>query len=442
MESKTQIDDIPTALPGSEDEDAREKLLLETVTTDSDIEDDEEPLRLAEENGAPKRRGWKVMGTVAGFMIFVGILAFALSWFFGMGWFAETKPQPVSRNASKETQTAPVTEDEKLKMALSMIAVNDSKANGVSEPQTIDSDERSSAAGTSVLDSEPLGSALNASDVSTKETAKRERPYALASSVDAPTLNITAPTRTKNELITTATSQTRSSGDTPGRSVFFGVTKSSTERAISKSAENTALPISINDSAGKGIPFGTLLPVRVIGSIYTFRGSGGFVRMELTRPVEGNGFSYPAGTKVIGNVRGGESSRAFVTIIGLIDPVSGDLVKFAGELLGADGASGIEGKRRRLTRQWARFFNGLKETASSVLGSVGALRSGGTVILSEPLRRGSESMSEDFSGALLNGSKENTFIEVSAGSNGYVLVTDLPETSPAPANKSRSEAKK
>jgi hypothetical protein len=164
--------------------------------------------------------------------------------------------------------------------------------------------------------------------------------------------------------------------------------------------------------------------------------------MELTRQVDGNGFSYPAGTKVIGNIRGGESSRAFVTIIGLIDPVSGALVKFGGELLGRDGASGIEGKRRRLTSQWARFFNGLKETASSVLGSVGALRSGGTVILSEPIRRGSESMSEDISDALISGGKENSFIQVSAGSNGYVLVTDLPDASSAPATNPRVEVEK
>lgn len=162
--------------------------------------------------------------------------------------------------------------------------------------------------------------------------------------------------------------------------------------------------------------------------------------MELTRSVEGEGYSYPAGTNVIGNVRGGESVRAFVTIVGLIDPVSGDLVKFGGELLGADGASGIKGKRRRLTSQWVRFFNGVKETASSVLGSVGAFRSGGTVILSEPIRRGSESMSEDLSEALLKTGKEDSFIEVSAGASGYVLVTDLPDASTTPTAKSKTEA--
>ncbi|QQS33004.1 MAG: hypothetical protein IPM50_00005 [Acidobacteriota bacterium] len=131
---------------------------------------------------------------------------------------------------------------------------------------------------------------------------------------------------------------------------------------------------------------------------------------------------------MIGNVRGGESVRAFVTRRS-DHSASGELVKFGGELLGRDGASGIEGKRRRLTSQWARFFDGLKETASSVLSTVGALRSGGPVILSEPIRRGSEAMSEDISTALLKNGKEDTFIEVPAGANGYVLVTDLPKNS-------------
>jgi hypothetical protein len=190
-----------------------------------------------------------------------------------------------------------------------------------------------------------------------------------------------------------------------------------------------------------GIPFGTLLPVRLVGSIYTLRNSGGFVRMELTRPIEGKGYSYPAGTMIVGNVRGGESARAFVTIAGLIDPVSGELVRFSGELLGRDGGSGIEGRRRNLTSQWSRFFRGLRDTAASVLGSVGALRSGSTVILSEPIRRGTESMSEDLSGALLKNGREDTFLEVAAGSSGYILVTGLPENSRATVHRPEREAR-
>ena len=450
MESRTLVNDVPTALPGCEGDDAREKLLLEATAIDPDLGEEDEAADLAKEKGPSKKRGWKVVRAAVGFTVFVGILVVTISWFFGMGGFAESKAQPVSRNASKDAQTSPETEDQKLKMALSMVAANDSKANG-SPAYSIDPAEANPAAGQSVIESDPLDSAFQASDIATKQVSDGTLSSAPKPSVDVPaTKHIdsknSGPIATTAESTRPAIGRTDPPGDTPGRSLFFGVPRKPPEPSIAKPSSETIFPtVSASNAANKGIPFGTLLPVRLVGSIYTLRRSGGFVRMELTRQVDGNGFSYPAGTKVIGNIRGGESSRAFVTIIGLIDPVSGALVKFGGELLGKDGASGIEGKRRRLTSQWARFFDGLKETASSVLGSVGALRSGGTVILSEPIRRGSESMSEDLSDALMSGDKDNTFIEVSAGSNGYVLVTDLPDTSSASsasAAKARTEAEK
>src|SRR5688572_30499107 len=103
-----------------------------------------------------------------------------------------------------------------------------------------------------------------------------------------------------------------------------------------------------------------MLPVRLADAIYTLRNSGAVARLELTQPIEGNGFSYPAGTTLVGNVRGGESVRAFVTVVGLIDAVSGELARFSGELMGTDGASGMNGERKRVAGKWARFFRGLK----------------------------------------------------------------------------------
>lgn len=447
MESKTQIsNDIPTALPGFEDDDAREKLLRETTEVPDDESDNDEETDLAEEKGKPKKRRWHLMRTVAGFAMFVGILAFAVSWFFGMGWFAEPRKQPVSRDASKDTQTSPVTEDEKLKMALSMVAPNGSKAGGTSVSQP-DSNGASSATeipipGQSFADDTRIDSEIPIKTAS----PPNELPYPLAHSANTSAQKEIAsktsrPLAASKETPATTASPTDASGEPPGRSLFFGVARKPLERSVPESRSETGgSPSFPKDVVQKGIPFGTLLPVRLVGSIYTFRNSGGFVRMELTRPVEEKGYSYPAGTTVVGNVRDGESDRAFVTIIGLIDPVSGELVKFGGELLGRDGSSGIEGRRRKLTSQWARFFNGLKETASSVLGSVGAIRSGSTVILSEPIRRGSESISEDFSDAILRNGKDNTFIEVSAGTNGYVLVTDLPDGSTVLTGNSKAEA--
>ena len=445
MESKTEIDDIPTALPGFEHEDAREKL-LETAAADADTESDgDEPERLVEKQKPMKRR-MRVLRTVVGFGIFLGLLAFAVSWFFHLGWFAESKPQPVSRNASKDTPASSATEDEKLKMALSLVAANGSKPAMANQ---IDPEGTSSTSETSVNGSTaPVGDLRVDGQLPIKASPEPgESRYDLAPSSDKIPTQKQSESETskqaseKKEASAPAISRTDLAVDAPGRSLFFGVTRKPwAQSPPERISENTISAIPVNEVLHKGIPFGTLLPVRLVGSIYTLKNSSGVVRMVLTRPVEGKGYSYPAGTILVGNARGDESARAFVTVIGLIDPVSGELVKFGGELLGKDGVSGIEGKRKRLTSQWAQFFNGLKDTASSVLSSVGALRSGSTVILSEPIRRGSESMSEDLSDAILGSGKDNTFIEVSAGANGYVLVTDLPDASSATTGKLKAEA--
>src|SRR5262249_53586528 len=49
--------------------------------------------------------------------------------------------------------------------------------------------------------------------------------------------------------------------------------------------------------------FGSVLPVRTLGKIYTLR-SGSSIRLELTRYVSGEGWSLPKGTVLIGQVRG------------------------------------------------------------------------------------------------------------------------------------------
>ena len=445
MESKPQTNDIPTALPGFEDEDAREKLLLETADADIESDDEDDVVHLAEEKDKPTKRRWRVLRTIVGFATFLGLLAFAVSWFFHLGWFAESKAQPVSRNASKDATASPATEDEKLKMALSLVAANGSKTATANQ---IDPERTSSTSETSVNgNAAPVGDLRVDGQLPIKASPETgESRYDPAPSSDK------TPTRKQNESETSkraadmeeapapAISRTDLAVDAPGRSLFFGVTrKPLAQTPPGRISENYVSAIPTKEAPSGGIPFGTLLPVRLVGSVYTLKNSSGVVRLELTRPVEGKGYSYPAGTILVGNARGGESARAFVTVIGLIDPVSGELVKFSGDLLGKDGASGIEGIQRRLTSQWARFFNGLKETTSSVLSSVGALRSGSAVILSEPLRRGSKSMSETVSDELLGNGKDKTFIEVPAGANGYVLVTDLPDASTTTTGKSKSE---
>lgn len=428
MESNiATVPDVPTALPDIEPDDDRENLLAENNPdeTEEDLDSD----LLNESNAKPSgSRTGKILKAIVGFTAFIFVIGFAVTWFFGMGRFASAKTQPISRSSQKDNNSVPATDDEKLKAALSLVASKEPNPN-----QSLPSDLPDSMAPDDKLakrPGQPNDSLVLPDSVSSREmpmtsfgtttSNEDQRKDAKESKADS----VTLPSREK----ASESERTSISIEPVGRSLFFGATKAS--RGQTREPETKPLP-KLSDSQRASsdgeIPFGTLLPVRLIGAIYTLKKSGGMVRMELTQPIEGKGYSYPAGTTIVGNLRGGESNRAFVNVVGLIDPTSGGFMKFTGELIGGDGASGINGNRKRMTGKWSRFFNGLKETAGSILGSVGSMRSGRTVVLSEPLRRGSEKLSEDTSSALFGGENEDTFLEVLAGTTGYVLVTQLPE---------------
>lgn len=145
--------------------------------------------------------------------------------------------------------------------------------------------------------------------------------------------------------------------------------------------------------------------------------------MELSRFVKKGGFSYPAGTIIVGRLRGSEYNRAFVSAIGAIDPKSGKLVKFEGEILGVDGASGVSGTRKSIKSWGARFLSGLREAggqAVNVLAARGNGR-GGTIVLN-----GSGGLGGEVSRIVRGDSQENSFVVIRAGTEAYVLVTDLP----------------
>lgn len=445
MEKATlNSNDIPTALPGSEDDDARQRLLLEDSSSETEETVEHETLNNEKPTETKRKRRRQVARTFGAFAVFVCLLIVGVAWFFGMGWFSKPQTQAVNRTGKQESPANPAAGDEKLKMALSLVAPPSASATVAQTSAPPLSEDLAETAVVPDLNAE-LGKGL-------QNTRSDPSSFSLPLAAETPTSKaapfepskVAAPESEKRSLSSTANSD-----DARGRSLFFGIAKKQAKEDEVPKPPDSANSANQADAARTPelhrtaqIPFGTLLPVRLVGSIYTLRNSGGFVRMELTRPVEGKAYSYPAGTLVIGEVRGGESVRAFVTIVGLIDPVSGELVKFSGELFGKDGASGIEGRRRNLTSQWTRFFRGMKDTAASVLGSVGAMRSRGTVILSEPIRRGTESMSEDLSGAILNNGREDTFLEVAARANGYVLVTALPENSANAAKRSGPEAGK
>ena len=436
--------DIPTALPDIEADEDREKLLLEDQKDASDDGHYADDLAAEDTSKSKGSRAGKILKSIAAFSVFLLLMGVAITWFFGMGWFATPKPQSVNRTGQRDATSAPMTEDEKLKAALTMVAskepniTGESVANPAEDVVIVDKPETISGQSNDML------SVTNSRPAAEPPTTNVGTGFSsqgvLKSPNDIPNAKLPDVASLTNG---SQAPQSTTSIEPLGRSLFFGVARTKNDVIASPDTKPMAPDADPGKRKSLGqIPFGTLLPVRLVGAIYTLRNSGGVVRMELTQPIEGKGYSYPAGTTLIGNLRGGESIRAFVTVVGLIDPVSGELVRFTGELMGTDGASGISGDRKRITGKWARFFRGLKDTAGSILGSVGSLRSGGTVILSEPLRRSSERLSEDTSQSIFGDEREDTFLEVLAGTSGYVLITQLPEATTANTTAIRTGAEK
>ena len=164
-------------------------------------------------------------------------------------------------------------------------------------------------------------------------------------------------------------------------------------------------------------PFGAMLPVRTLGAIFTLRQS--LARLELTRDVRGQGWMLKKGTILVGQQQGGEFDRAFVSLMGFIDPGSGKFVKLGGDVLGADGAPGIRGKRRRISSRWTRILSRAAD-AGIALGQA-ALSRGGTIVNVQG------AVSPELSGLTQNAMDRREFVEAPAGATAFALITDLPK---------------
>ena len=173
-------------------------------------------------------------------------------------------------------------------------------------------------------------------------------------------------------------------------------------------------------------PFGTLLPVRSQGIIFTLRNNS-YARLELTRDTAGDGWSLPKGTLLVGRVSGSEQDRAFINVIGYIDPRENRLVKMSGEVLGADGATGLPGKRISVDRAGLRQT--LRKVASGGLqvasAMAGAVTGRGTVVLDG--YRLANPIGDEANQVLNGGRSKQSFVKVEAGQSAFVMVADLPK---------------
>jgi hypothetical protein len=465
---------IPPALDADESElAARNEFLAEKELTGANYSDEfantgeGDEIILDETDAAPgnasdereaknlrraKRRKSLMFVTVfgAGFGVFVVFLA----WVFGFGFFAPAKRVSVDRNQKTNgvnSSSAATSGDEKLKTALALVAGDASNSQNspvISDasinPNALPEQDLKLTAGDKTGEQPNNQTSGNMivlpdenSSIKSNEAQNQIRvaqPYsqgimnnAAPNSLtgEVPTTRLLTHQKSKNN--DTGSIDDKSDGSTPARSVFFGSVLGR-NGSVSSNSPNNSNNISLRNSGftpdAANVPvFGTLLPVRFLGAIYTLRGTGGLVRMELSRSVRKGAFAYPAGTIIVGRLRGSEYNRAFISATGAIDPKSGKLVKFEGEVLGVDGASGAKGERKSIKSWGARFLSGLREAggqAVNVLAARGGGR-GGTIVLG-----GTGGLGGEMSSIIRGDSQENSFVMVRAGTEAYVLITDLP----------------
>lgn len=173
--------------------------------------------------------------------------------------------------------------------------------------------------------------------------------------------------------------------------------------------------------------FGTMLPVRTRGVIFSVRHDS-YARLELARDCQGDGWSLSKGTLLVGRVSGSEYDRAYINILGYIDPGTNRLVKMAGEVMGSDGGAGMQGKRITVDR------NSLKQTLSKVASSglqvagtmAGALTGRGAVVVNGAGYRVLNPITDEAGQVVNGGDKNRTFVRIEAGQSAYVMVADLP----------------
>jgi hypothetical protein len=184
-----------------------------------------------------------------------------------------------------------------------------------------------------------------------------------------------------------------------------------------------AAPIPKQDDARAGEagaakpPLGAMLPVRLLGALYTFR-AGGLARLQLTRPVQGNGWLLPRGTVFVCRLDEGQKDRAFLSLLGYLEPDGERLIPLGGEVLGTDGAPGLKGEQRAVGRRWTQALSQLS-AAGVQLGSAYLLgRNGGGFYGLPPA--GSVLPSRSVS--------QPGYVVVAAGVTGFIMVTDLPPT--------------
>lgn len=278
------------------------------------------------------------------------------------------------------------------------------------------------------------GATNGANSNSTNTQADSSHPFYLPSSSDSSQSSTTSEKSSSTASVTQHDQPPLRSQRSSETSLYVSERTEERSQPVSRNPErSSSTPAAAKESYTEAKivvpPFGSMLPVRTIGGLYTLR-SGALVRLELIRDIVGNGWSMMRGTILVGTTKGGEYDRAYVAIIGFIDPESGKFVKLGGDVLGGDGAAGLKGKSRQPDSRWTRVLSQLGNAALTLTSAALGGRSNGTVIISDgarsPLINPVSDELNGLIGAQPDQNRHAGFVEVVAGTPGYVMVTDLP----------------
>jgi hypothetical protein len=267
---------------------------------------------------------------------------------------------------------------------------------------------------------EALGAAGSAQQRGSELSEKR------ASGVSAVPANISATRSSATQSVRFAPAPQMKASDSPARASIAGRTDQSDHNSpSSRPTKRTAAP-----------NFGAMLPVRLMGVLYTLR-QGSLARLELVRDLRAGSWQLRRGTVFIGQTLSGELDRAYLQIKGFIDPDTQTFTKLEGEVLGNDGGAGLRGKRRRISPAWVRVLDRTAEAGVQIATGILNRRSSSVVIAADPYGTYRSASSADG----LRSDQNRAFVEVPAGTTGFVMVTTLPEaTSDSHLAKAGSQA--
>lgn len=198
------------------------------------------------------------------------------------------------------------------------------------------------------------------------------------------------------------------------RSYVFGEEKKA-ELPTALPSPSVQLPLSELPVPKKKPILGTMLPVMVLGAVYT-HGLDNLVRLRLNRDIAGEGWAFKKGTLFVGKVKGGFGDRAFVDVIGYLDTDgTPQLVKLEGQVMGSDGGSGLKGEKKRVVPIMGRVLDRLLGAGTQIASS--ALNRGGSPIIIQQ---------SDFSQYQQSESGQRFFVEVPAGAQAFIMVSEIP----------------